>query len=238
MSQKRHDSFRWRSHEICRIEGLSDAVFAFAVTLLIISLEVPRTFGELYQAMRGFLPFAISFGMLLFIWYSQYLWFRRYALQDSASVFLNGALLFLVLFYVYPLKLLSTVMINQLTGAGNTARLANGTLEPIIGPGQGYSMMLIYDSGFTAVFAVLALLYAYAWRRRETLELDPIERHKTIEKLGAHLCLFGVGALSLSILLLAGEPAIPFAGFIYFGIAPLLTVYYTLMSRRARALSL
>jgi protein-S-isoprenylcysteine O-methyltransferase Ste14 len=27
--------FRWRSHEISRIEGLSDAVFAFAITLLV-----------------------------------------------------------------------------------------------------------------------------------------------------------------------------------------------------------
>jgi len=35
-------TFRWRSHEISRIEGLSDAVFAFAVTLLVVSLEVPR----------------------------------------------------------------------------------------------------------------------------------------------------------------------------------------------------
>jgi hypothetical protein len=33
--------FRWRSNEISRIEGLSDGVFAFAVTLLVISLEVP-----------------------------------------------------------------------------------------------------------------------------------------------------------------------------------------------------
>jgi hypothetical protein len=32
--------FRWRGHEITRIEGLSDAVFAFAVTLLVVSLEV------------------------------------------------------------------------------------------------------------------------------------------------------------------------------------------------------
>ncbi|HMJ26039.1 MAG TPA: TMEM175 family protein, partial [Pyrinomonadaceae bacterium] len=48
-----NQKFRWRSHEISRIEGLSDAVFGFAVTLLVVSLEVPKTFNELMQAMRG-----------------------------------------------------------------------------------------------------------------------------------------------------------------------------------------
>ena len=51
--------FRWRSHEVSRTEGLSDAVFGFAITLLVVSLEVPRTFSELMYAMRGFGAFAI-----------------------------------------------------------------------------------------------------------------------------------------------------------------------------------
>ena len=46
--------FRWRSHEVSRTEGLSDAVFGFAITLLVVSLEVPKTYGELMQTMRGF----------------------------------------------------------------------------------------------------------------------------------------------------------------------------------------
>ena len=32
--------------EITRLEGSSDAVFGFALTLLVVSLEVPRTYAE------------------------------------------------------------------------------------------------------------------------------------------------------------------------------------------------
>src|SRR6266403_1270249 len=104
--------FRWRSHEITRIEGLSDAVFGFAVTLLVVSLEVPKTYAELMQAMRGFGAFAICFTLLIVIWFNQYKFFRRYGLQDNLTVVLNLALLFVVLFYVYPLKFVFSFFVS------------------------------------------------------------------------------------------------------------------------------
>ena len=38
---------RLRGREVSRIEGLSDAVFGFEITFLVVSLEVPNTFDEL-----------------------------------------------------------------------------------------------------------------------------------------------------------------------------------------------
>ena len=46
-----------------RVEAFSDAVFAFAVTLVIVSLEVPKTFDELFETMKGFLSFGCCFGI-------------------------------------------------------------------------------------------------------------------------------------------------------------------------------
>ena len=86
------DGFRWRSREITRIEGFSDAVFGFAITLLIVSLEVPRTSTELLETMRGFGAFVVTFTMLAGMWYAQYSFFRRYGLDDRLSVLLNLAI--------------------------------------------------------------------------------------------------------------------------------------------------
>src|SRR4051812_28778692 len=98
------EDFRWRGKEVMRIEGLSDAVFGLAVTMLIISTEVPHTFGELMRVVNGFFAFAACFAQLMIVWYQHYKFYRRYALQDPATTVYSMALLFLVLFYVYPLK--------------------------------------------------------------------------------------------------------------------------------------
>jgi uncharacterized membrane protein len=103
--------FRPRGTDVTRIEGFSDAVFAFALTLIVVSLEVPHTFEELMRSVRGFPAFAISFVFLMQIWFKHYGFFRRYGLQDMPTRLLNAALLFIVLFYVYPLKYLWTHMV-------------------------------------------------------------------------------------------------------------------------------
>src|SRR5580658_3875254 len=96
--------FRHRGHHhVSRIESFSDAVFAFALTLLVVSLSVPRTFDELLGAMAGFPGFAVSFALLAQIWYYQYLFFRRYGLTDRMTILLNIILLFVVVFYTNPL---------------------------------------------------------------------------------------------------------------------------------------
>ena len=93
-----------RRHEPTRLEGFSDAVFGFALTLLVVALEVPRNFSELQNRLRGFLPFALSFAMICWIWYEHQQFFRRYDLQDAWTITVNSFLLFVVLFYVYPLN--------------------------------------------------------------------------------------------------------------------------------------
>jgi uncharacterized membrane protein len=95
--QETSNGFRLRGTEITRLEGFSDAVFAFAVTLLVVSLEVPTDFNKLVDSMRDLLPFALCFAILCHLWYEHHLFFRRYGLNDTTMVVLNSVLLFVIL---------------------------------------------------------------------------------------------------------------------------------------------
>jgi len=172
------DGFRWRSHEVTRIEGFSDAAFGFAITLLIVSLEVPRTSTELLETMRGFGAFVVTFTMLASMWYAQYMFFRRYGLEDRVTVILNLVLVFTVLFFVFPLKFLFGIMLGDPTMRHAKVMTAHG-LQPVVLPEHRSIIFLIFGLGFAAVFLVFHLLYRRAWNLRGKLGLNAFEEFET-----------------------------------------------------------
>ena len=196
----RDGDFRVRGKDISRVEGLSDAVFGFAITLLAISLEVPKTSGEVLHALRGAIPFAVTFLMLFSMWRTQFTFFRRYGIEDKKVVWLTGALLFVLLLFIYPLKFITGVMYESLL-----ARARLGLLnfhrsvqfpEADIAP-----LFAAYGFGFAAVFGVFSLMYRHAYSLRESLQLDEVEVFDTIEVIKAttKVCILGT-ALSVSYL--------------------------------------
>lgn len=228
--------FRWRSYEISRIEGLSDAVFAFAVTLLVVSLEVPKTFNELAEAMHGFGAFAISFALLFLVWLNQYKFFRRYGLQDNTTVLLNAVLLFVVLFYVYPLKFLFSFLINKLTGGHGEVRLPNGNFEPMIeNTEQMATLMIIFGVGYLAVFLVFVALYWHAYRKRAELDLDQLEVFDTRSSIRESALNCGIALVSISLAMFGGRFS-GFAGPVYMLTAVVMGVNGSIMGKRRRRL--
>ena len=229
--------FRQRSHEVSRIEGLSDAVFAFAVTLLVVSLEVPKTFDELMRAMRGFGAFAVCFALLFLVWFNQYKFFRRYGLQDTLTIIINAVLLFVVLFYVYPLKFLFTFLIDMFTGGHGEVRLPNGTVEAMVeSPNQVASLMIIFGAGFIAVFGVFALLYWHAYRKRKQLELNELEVFDTRADIRESLLNVGIGLVSMAFAVLGRGNYAAFSGMTYMLTPIVMAMHGTLNGRRRRKL--
>lgn len=194
-----------RRREVARIEGFSDAVFAFAITLLVVSLEVPKSFEELLHTMRGFPAFAISFALLFQIWWRHYRFFRAYDLEDGTVIGLTGFLLFVVLFYVYPLKFVWALVVSQFQRDQAISMT----------PEQGPLLMVIYGAGVVAVFATLALLYLHAYRRRGALELTAIEAADTRIETLRNAAIAAIGTLSVALALVGLVQA---SGFVYFSI--------------------
>lgn len=203
--------------EVTRLEGFSDAVFGFALTLLVVSLEVPETFPALKQTMSGFLPFAATFAVVSWIWFEHYLFFRHFKLEDNLTVLFNLALLFVVLFFAYPLKFVLTRLVGGWTGHG----------MPQADPGYAVFtaadarlLMVAYSAGFVAVFGLLALFYWNALSRREELGLGPLELFDARSGLRRHLLSVAIGVASILLALVLPMRLFWMPGFVYFLLGP------------------
>jgi hypothetical protein len=165
--------------------------------------------------MRGFFTFAICFVLLMLIWYQQYIYFRRYGLQDTVTIVLNSALLFVVLFYIYPLKFLFSMLINVWSGSSLEVRLPDGTVRAVIEQFQLPTLMIIYSAGYLAIAVVFVLLFLHAYRQRAQLTLSPLEVFDTRWSIYNTLFSGGVSVVSILLAWLGGAKLSSAAGLIY-----------------------
>ncbi|MGQ0383382.1 MAG: TMEM175 family protein [Gammaproteobacteria bacterium] len=221
MTKVEKNGFRWRGTEITRLEQFSDAVFAFALALLVVSTELPKDMAGLYEVLRAFPAFGATFAVLVWIWYLHYQYFRRYGLVNPVTIFLNGVLLCLILFYVYPLRFLFGALLGGLLG-GPWA----------FGISEGGRLLAIYSAGFISVFALIALLYRHALAHADALALTPREVDVTRTSMRAHLTLAGVGTVSALLALTGPDWMAPVAGLIYFLIGPVMWWYWSRFAKR------
>ena len=114
-------------------------------------------------------------------------------------------LLFVVLFYVYPLKFLFLSAFSQ-TGAS-------------VGGDEMREVVLLYSSGFSTIYFLFAALYMNAYRQRDRLLLSPIEKMLTryfiVEEMGTALT--GVVVCVTAMFLPAGKTASACLLFLWIG---------------------
>jgi hypothetical protein len=195
-------SFKTRGADVSRLEGFSDAVFGFAITLLVISGTAPRTMDELIAMWHAVLPFIASFFILFTLWRAQFDFFRRYGLEDRRTIWLTGVLLMIVLIAVYPVKFLCTFVLDVLPVAivrGDDSMKAMMTLDGVP------KVLLLYAVGYAGIAFVFARLYRHAETEHVLLGLSDLERFDTRvqERRWQGMCYVGLAIIAWCLAMLS-----------------------------------
>ena len=191
---RRADGFFERGDQVTRLEAFVDAAFAFAVTLLAISIDsVPANREELILALKGVPAFACSFAVICMFWWEHNQWSRRFGLDDGKSSVLSLIYVGLVLVYVYPLKSMFSSMFAFLSNQYLPSSYAITGLDDL------RWMFGLYAVAFSSLGLILHLLERHAWKRRHEIGLDPHECLALQRELAASRLHMIVGLISLTI---------------------------------------
>jgi hypothetical protein len=133
---------------------------------------------------------------IMVFWSAHATWSRRFGLDDAPSQRLSLVLVFLVLVYVYPLKILFSAFFAWISSAWlpPIARIHNlADLQ---------TMFVLYGIAFSTLSLCMAALYGQALRSEVTPPLEPAEIARTRGEI-AHWCFdIVVAAISITFALL------------------------------------
>lgn len=216
--------FRLRGEAMTRLEVFSDAAFAFALTMIVVSVgSIPSNYDELVLAMKNVPAFSLSFIQIALFWIAHRSWSRKYGLEDTVSTVLTLGMIFTILIYVYPLRLIFSSFFQFVTGGWlpsefevtSTAQIAN--------------LFIYYGVGYSTLTGIIALLHFHALRKKIELELtanETLAAKKSVSVWGTHCCF---GFLSILFSLSTPSDIGVYSGFVYFllGAAiPVVSIYY------------
>jgi len=153
-----------RGQQTTRLETFVDAAFAFALTMLVISVDsIPESMNELVQAFKRTPAFAASFAIIVMIWHGHYRWSRRYRVEDTGSVVLSLLLVFLVLVFLYPLRLMMAGAFSSMSGGWLPTEIEITRFDDL------RLLVVVYGVAFALLSGVLLVLFG----RVRRLALDP-----------------------------------------------------------------
>ncbi|NTV47004.1 MAG: DUF1211 domain-containing protein [Chlorobiales bacterium] len=142
-------------NETVRIEAFSDAIFAIAMTLLVIEINVPsheQVAGNglarsLVALWPSYLAFLTSFMTILVIWVHHHWIFVLIRKYDHSLFYWNGLLMLIVTFIPFPTALLSEYLLH-----------ANGKVAANL---------------YTGTFLAISLAFDALWRHASLQLLSP-----------------------------------------------------------------
>jgi hypothetical protein len=228
------DGFRLRGESISRLETFVDAAFAFAVTMMVISVgEIPKSVPELLFALRKVPTMTVSFLIMMMFWSSHNRWSRRFGLDTWRTSALSLGLVLGVLVWVFPQRLVMSAALNSMTA---------GWVPSDISPNSGGDVqdaMLVYGLGFAWLSAVLMQLDREALAAADELQLDSLERLETRRDMGSHGVLLGIAIVSIALtFVVRGQRGwmASVSGFVYMAIGPAMHFHHARFHKLRKAL--
>ena len=164
----------FRPAEGHRLDAFVDAAFAFAVSLLIIAGGQPlESFADLTRALMRIPAFLGGFALIVMFWLAHRTWSALGPRRDGRATLLSLAIVFAVLVFVFPLRLLIETAAHFMSGG----RLPGaGLISSFDQLGWTY---LIYGLGFAILSVLVALLFRQA---RETIDPDDAVRRRAAQE--------------------------------------------------------
>lgn len=223
------DGFRQRGCEMTRIETFTDAAFAFAITMLVISVDqVPDSYEEMMGLLRDVPAFIFASAIMLNFWYAHHTWSRRYGLDDVPTALISFALVLTTLVYVFPLRFMAVTF----AWAASGGYLAS--TPPQIESGDVNKMVLTYSIGFIVMCLCLVLLSLHAYRCRKSLQLSQVEQFDTVCDALAWSIVAATGWLAIVLALWLGPNAPGIPAFSFMLLPVIMPIFGVVTTRKRR----
>lgn len=136
-----------------RLDAFVDAAFAFAVTLLLIAGSPPASLDELLASLGRLPAFLASFALVAMFWLAHRDYSRCAGVRGRGAAMLSLALVFMVLVYVFPLRLLTESALHFLSGGVLPGRGLLDSFDDL------RVLYVVYGLGFAVLASILALLF-------------------------------------------------------------------------------
>jgi hypothetical protein len=225
--------FRMRGENMTRLEVFSDAAFAFAMTMLVVSVgNIPQSHSDLILALKAAPAFGLSFALLAWYWSYHRKWSRQFGLEDGISSILTLLMVFIILVYVYPLKLMFSSFCHFISAGWLPSEYKVDNAEQIA------DLFIIYGVGSAALSGVISALYWHAKRRTSELSLNHLELALTSRNCSVWLTHSVFGAISAAFAACLPISIAVYAGFIYFGMGAAIPVVYLKYGKPIRSAEL
>jgi hypothetical protein len=201
--------------------------------LVVTSGEIPGDYQELITALKKVPSFALSFAQIIVFWITHRSWSRRYGLEDFWTTFLTMIMIFTILVYVFPLRLMFSMFMSYVvTPEWIPSEFEVNSTAEILG------LFIIYGIGFAILSAVLMLLYLRAYYCRQLLALNKKEEIFTKQGIGIWAIQSVVGLVSALCAWLLPPQIGMFAPFLYFILPvaiPICAKYYSNQAKQLDA---